>query len=137
MSNPADFLLPSGWVEMYMLQMPHLFAPKEHGPPLGPKIVHRQALLSLTRSFCNLILRVSGDTLFQHKLSGRTRLTYFVRRNVDFLMTCMLNAFSWRTSQSTQRAVSQELHPQYSQTRIFVQKVCKQPFMSETGISRH
>lgn len=128
MSHPSDFLLPRGWVEMYMLQMPHLFVPKEGAPPSKPKLEYRKALLALIRSFCHLIQRIESDQLFNHKFSGKSRLWEFlVRRNVDFLAICILNAFSWRPTQSLQAPLDRSLNIEYAQVLTLVQKVLKSP----------
>lgn len=115
MSHPTDFLLPDGWVEMYMVQMPQLFHPKERVPSTKLKLEYQLGLLALVRSFCGLINRIETDPQFCHKLSGRTRpWELLVRRNVDFLAICLLNAFSWRNDDSLF---------EYAQTLSIVKKV--------------
>lgn len=119
MSHPTDFLLPDGWVEMYMLQMPQLFHPKERVPAMELKLEYRLGLLALVRSFCGLINRIEPDPQFYHKLSGKHRpWELLVRRNVDFLAICMLNAFSWRSKDSLF---------EYAQTLSVVKKVPGDP----------
>lgn len=119
MSHPTDFLLPDGWVEMYMLQMPQLFHPRARTPSPRLKLEYRQGLLALIRSFCNLINRIETDQQFYHKLSGKRRpWELLVRRNVDFLAICVLNAFSWRDNDSLF---------EYVQTLSIVKKVPGEP----------
>lgn len=119
MSHPTDFLLPDGWVEMYMLQMPQLFHQRERTPSAILRLEYRQGLLALIRSFCNLINRIEPDQQFYHKLSGKRRpRELLVRRNVDFLTVCVLNAFSWQDN---------NLIFEYSQTLSIVKKVSGEP----------
>lgn len=101
MSHPTDFLLPDGWVEMYMLQMPQLFNRSQRTPSANLRLEYRQGLLALIRSFCILINRIETDQQFYHKLSRQRRpWELLVRRNVDFLAISVLNAFSWRGNDS-------------------------------------
>lgn len=119
MSHPSDFLLPDGWVEMYMLQMPQLFDPERRVSSWKLRQEYRKGLLTLIRSFCSLVGRIEVDPQFHHKFSGKRRpWELLVRRNVDFLATCVLNAFSWRDSES---------HFEYVQTLSTVQKVSREP----------
>lgn len=119
MSHPSDFLLPDGWVEMYMLQMPQLFDPEKRVSSQKLRKEYRQGLLTLIRSFCSLVGRIEVDSQFHHKFSGKHRpWELLVRRNVDFLATCVLNAFSWNDSES---------HFEYVQTLSIVQKVSREP----------
>lgn len=128
-SHPTQFLLPNSWVELHMLQNVHLFTVQEPGSPQDPKIPYREALLSLVESFCGLLEKINADNQFYYNISGRPRAweyghTLFIQRNVNFIVCCALNAFSWQTLQLGQGVGNIALHLKYRAMRFKVTKVC-------------
>jgi hypothetical protein len=116
MCHKSGFLLPNGWVEMYLLQDSRLSPMHVHNFPPTLSQGRRKALLSLIRSFCRLVHRIETAPDYCHKYSGKPGpWQRIVRRNVDFLLICLLNASSW------QREVSFE----YATTLSFVKKVLR------------
>ena len=107
MCHKSGFLLPNGWVEMHLLCDSRLSTPNTYSRTPALTQGRRKALLLLIRSFCRLIHRIENDPDYTHKLSGkffpRKRL---VRRNVDFLLTCLLNASSWKGEVSSAYAIA-------------------------------
>ena len=105
---------------MYLLQDSRLSAPNMYHRTSALTQGRQKALLSLIRSFCRLVNKIENDPEYTHKLSGKSppgAARRLVRRNVDFLLTCLLNASSW------QREVSFE----YAITFGIVQKVFRSP----------
>ena len=103
---------------MYLLRDSRLSAVGAHR--LTPTLIQgrRRAFLSLIHSFCVLIHKVESAPGHAHKLSGRfSSWRRLVRRNVDFLLTCLLNASSWQ----------KEVPSEYGATVDVVKKVLRSP----------
>jgi hypothetical protein len=104
--------------------MYHEFLPVITQPAdLESKRRNRDALLSLVQSFCALLKKVDEAEEFHHKLSGKIGARFqgkriFARRSVHFLITCMLNTYSWRIP------FGLDFHRILSQTRTSVEDVC-------------
>jgi hypothetical protein len=107
MCHKSGFLLPNGWVEMYLLQDSRLSASHAHNFPPVLLEGRRKALLSLIRSFCRLVQKIETVPGYFHKHSGKqTPWQRLVRRNADFLLICLLNASSWQREVSFEYAIT-------------------------------
>ena len=127
MCHKSGFLLPAGWVEMHLIQDSRLSAIEEQ--LLTPALTQgrRKALLSLIHSFCRLVHKIDHAPGYTHKLSGGLfPWQQLVRRNVDFLLTCLLNASSWKG----------DVPSEYASTVGAVKKVLDLPLTPRRSVGR-
>ncbi|KAI5837906.1 hypothetical protein DFP73DRAFT_600345 [Morchella snyderi] len=121
--RPTEFLLPTGWVEMYLRAVLQRRNPAERNGE-HHKTDYREALVSLVQSFCSLIARIDSLGQFQHTLTGtlqRSALstTRIARRNADFLATCLVNSFACHASTGGQAGIQRYTQMRNSVMHVF------------------
>lgn len=122
-SRPTEFLLPTGWVEMYLRPVLQRRNPAERLHREHYKTDYREALIVLIESLCSLIRRIDSLGQFQHKLTGSLQRSppstpWTARRNSDFLVTCLMNSFACHASTGGQAGIER-----YTRMKYFVMQV--------------